>query len=441
MQPGPLSVIPLRADAVILIEHFKYNPLIRSFGALAIAEMVNRGTRILAAIALAHVLGPAGFGAAAIAITTADVLRVLTQTGLGARVVQVAEAELEAVCTSAFRLNWMLSGSIATLQIALAFPVAAAFGEPQISWMLIGLAIPLVTYPIGAVSVWRVHRANRMGLASVMLAVSVAIENLLTIVFALTGFGVWSVVLPRIVTAIVWVVCYCCAEPWRPSEKADSGTMRKTLRFGRIVLGSELTTAFAQHGDKYLIGSLLGLEALGIWYFAINIGLGISKSFAHTLSYALLPFFSSADDGQDRRRRFKKSLMLSYGTLIPVLVAQVGLAPVYVPLLFGEQWVHATELIMILCLSAVTIPLWRATGQYLRAADRPGVELKWTFVQAFAGLAAIGCAAPFGLHVTAFAVLGVNIALIPAALIAVNRLSPDYSPDAAAIPPIPLPTP
>jgi len=202
-----------------------------------------------------------------------------------------------------------------------------------------------------------------------------------------------------------------------------------------------MTTAFAQHTDKYLIGSVVGLEALGIWYFAVNVGLGISKSFAHTLSYALLPFFSAATDEQDRLQRFHKSLLFSYAALLPVLAAQVGLAPFYVPLLFGENWVHATGLIMILCLSAVTIPLWKAAGQFLRAAGRPGVELKWTFVQAAAGLVAIGCAAPFGLHTTAFAVLGVNLALIPAAIVAVTRSSPGVSAGAGALRNIPVPTP
>jgi O-antigen/teichoic acid export membrane protein len=101
--------------------------------------------------------------------------------------------------------------------------------------------------------------------------------------------------------------------------------------------------------------------------------------------------------------------------MAPILIAQVGLAPFYVPIVFGEQWAGQTSLVMLLCLTAVTWPLWRATVQFWRAQGRPGQELRWTILYTVLSLAATALGTIWGLMAIGYLLLAVNLLVVPLA--------------------------
>lgn len=405
--------------------------MLRAFGALGSAEAVNRITRVIATICLARALDPIAFGIAAISLTTAELLRVFTQTGLGAQVVQAKDDELEEVCAAAYRLNWIMHGGIFVIQILLALPLAIFFGSPQIAWLTALLAIPLLIYPMAAVRVFRVQRKNRMGVTGAMTAVQISTDNLLTAVMALTGFGLWSVVIPKLIVAPIWVMCYARLEPWRPVVKAKPEIMRQCLAFGGKVLGSEVTSALSIHADKFIIGALLGLKAVGIYFFAFNAGLGITRAFVAATSLGLLPYLCAASNPREQLARFRSGVGMSYAIMAPILIAQIVLAPLYVPIVFGAQWIGQTSLIMLLCATAVTWPLWRATVQFWRAQGRPGQELRWTILYTVLSLTATALGTIWGLMTIGYLLLAVNLLVVPIAAYAALGGRIDFMPRGA----------
>ncbi len=394
---------------------FGASPLLRAFGALGSAEAVNRLTRIVAAICLARALGPVEFGIAAISLTTAEMLRVFTQTGLGAQIIQAKETELEEVCSAAWRLNWLMHGGMFAIQVALAWPVAAYFGNSAIGWMIVVLAIPLLIYPFAAIRVYRTQRRNRMGVIGATTALQISSDNLLTAIMALSGFGLWSVVVPKLIVAVLWVLAYARIDAWRSTVRARPEVMRSCRAFGSKILGSEVIGALSIHADKFIIGALMGLEAVGIYFFAFNAGLGITRAFVAAASLGLLPHLCAARTADEQRARFKSGVGLSYVMAAPVLIAQIALAPLYVPLVFGAKWADSAPLVMVLCASAVTWPLWRATVQLWRAQGRPGLELRWTALYTALSLIATAAGTAWGLMTIGYMLLAVNLLVVPIA--------------------------
>jgi teichuronic acid exporter len=408
------------------------SPLLRAFGALGSAEAVNRLTRIVAAICLARALGPVEFGIAAIALTTAELLRVFTQTGLGAQVIQAPEAELEEVCAAAHRLNWQMHGTLFAVQMLLAWPVAVWFGNAAIGWLIALLAAPLLIYPFAAVRVYRTQRRNRMALIGGTTVLQVSTDNLLTGVMALAGFGLWSVAVPKLIVAVLWVLAWARIDAWRPAGRARPETMRSCRAFGGKVLGSEVIGALSIHADKFIIGALMGLEAVGLYFFAFNAGLGITRAFVAAASLGLLPHLCAARDEREQRARFLHGIGLSYAMAAPILIAQIALAPIYVPLVFGAKWADSVPLVMVLCASAATWPLWRATVQLWRARGRPGLELRWTAIYTALSLGVTAAGTALGLMAIGFLLLAVNLAVVPlAAWSALPRQAPSPAPKAA----------
>jgi len=107
---------------------------------MAGAESAARVTRILAALALAYALSPAVFGAAALVMTIADLMRTPTRNGVLQAIVRADEGALPGTIAAAVRLNWLVHLALAALQCAIAFPLARFMGAPEIAWPLVALS-------------------------------------------------------------------------------------------------------------------------------------------------------------------------------------------------------------------------------------------------------------------------------------------------------------
>jgi teichuronic acid exporter len=389
------------------------NRLLAALGAMGASEMCNRISRVVTAVSLAHMLSASEFGLAAVALTSWELMRVFTATGLDARILQCPDSELENVCRSSYSLNWALYALVFALQIAAAYPISLFYGDTRIAWLLAGLAVPYLVFPWVAVQVYRLQREQRTGLTATMLALLISGDNLLAAILALCGFGLWSIVVPKIVMSIVWTAIYLRLSSWRPTGKHDATSVRATFRFGAAILVTEIVNVLRLHGDKLIIGQMLGLERLGTYYFAFNAGLGIMTGIVGAFSTALLPHFCrNANEAWSGAQFWKPVVTVSLVT-IPLIAMQAGLAPIYVPIVFGRRWSEAIPLLMVLCLSGVTLGLWRALTQFIRSRGRPGFELAITLVYAGVGIAAVAISAPHGLMAVAVAILLTSLVVVP----------------------------
>lgn len=400
--------------------------LFGALGTLAGAEMVNRLTRILTAVALSRVLEPKEFGIAAIVLTSSEFIRIFTQTGIGARIISASDIDLDKICHAAYRLNYLLYGAILLAQLALAWPIALAYGDQSIAGLIAVLAIPYALFPAASVQVYRVQRNARMSATGLMSIILISGDNTLAALFAVAGVGLWSIVIPKIVFAIIWVIAYRKLDTWRPSSKPDIAALRNTWSFGRTVLFTELVSAMRLQGDKLLLGQLIGLSLLGTYYFAFNAGLGITSALITACSAALLPYFANITKGAAIQTRFIKATGLLYALLLPIFALQIGLAPWYVPIVFGQKWASSVPLMMVLCASGIPFVLWRATSMLLRAVGKPAFEFRFTLALTVVSLSCLCVTAHFGLLAIASTQLVINLIFCPIfTIITLKHLSKD----------------
>ena len=136
-----------------------------------------------------------------------------------------------------------------------------------------------------------------------------------------------------------------------------------------------------------VIGGLLGAEALGIWYFAVNAGFGLATSLSAAFSTVLYPNLCAA---VDRSHAMGKAMKLGVAIMAPVIVLQAAAAPFYVPVVFGAKWTSLTDLVSILCLAVLPGLVWSATTFRRAGGFELGVshseDLAWLIRMAGAGL-------------------------------------------------------
>ena len=398
---------------------------------MAGAEMGNRVTRIITAIVLARTLTTIEFGVIALILTTYELVRMLIHNGLGARIVQAEEAELDEVCAAVNRLNWIVGGAMCVVQAAIAWPMHYFF-DADVAPMLVVLGIVHLIYPAGLVRSCLALRDNRLGFTAAMLFFQISLDNIATAGLAMMGYGVWAAVIPKVVVAVLWVAITLVHIKPRPRAQVAPQKMRDVITYGRRVLAAETLNTFRANADKLIVGKALGMEAFGIYSFATNTGSGIATGLASALGQAALPYLSRGRENSDLRRRFNLSVTAMSLVIMPIVTLQVILAPWYVPLVFGEKWSPAIPALMLMCLGTLSRPIIVATSQLLRAAG--AVDLEWRISKYNAALFVLAIIGGLPGGVIGVAASLAVVSLIPPmifAKIALDHVTHDPATDAA----------
>jgi len=338
------------------------------------AELAARAVRLLTTVVIARRLAPDIVGEAALALTVFELVRVLERIGTGQQIVRARPDELAATCNSVRRFYIGWTSLLMIVQLLVAAVLGLVFGRPVAAEMLAALTL---VYPFMAGGHVQFFLAMRAGgaarLARIGASQSIA-DQILTAALLIAWPSPWSVVLPKLLTAPIWLVLARRAAPWQPDRAAGTIPAATVLRFAGPVMRADGMTALRTQGDNLIIAATLGTSALGTYYFAFNAGVGIISSLVSALGMVAFPMLCSAKAGAARMAVFRRIVIGGGAVFVPVVALQALAAPFYVPLVFGAHWAFASPLIATMCLAGVPLLLSQLTGCWLRAEGRVGTD-------------------------------------------------------------------
>ncbi len=397
--------------------------LTRNVGWYGLAELSNRVTRLVTTIILARWLIPNDFGIAAIAITTYEIMHVFAQNGIGQAVVRATADKLPGLCITAYRAGWIACIFSLVIQCVIGLIAAHVTGRPDVFWMIAALSLVYIVLPFGQIQAHLIVRDNRLHVLAGIAVVQVAVENALTAIFAIYGFGAWSIVLPKLITAPIWVIGMRRAQTWKRDTTATTAPMADLVTFAAPIIGSELLVAARFNADKILVGAILGIDAMGVYFFVFNAGIGFSLSLTSALSASVYPHL--AELSARPREMLARYDQLFWTAVIPcasVIALQAACALIYVPIVFGPKWAYVAPLVAVLCASAIAKPAFDAACQLLRATGQPRRELLGSVGLTALSMSSLAIALPFGLP-TAVTALALSLLMAQLAFaIAVRRM-------------------
>lgn len=356
--------------------------------------MVTRVVRLAATIIIARQLAPEIVGQAALALTLFEIVRVLARNGVGQQIIACDENELAATCNTAHTLFWLWSAFLIVVQLAVSAVLWLGFGQATAGAMLAVLSLVYLWMPGGLV---QCHLAMREGMTGRMAATAASqsiADALLTAALLLLWPSPWSIVLPKLLTAPIWLVMTRRNRPWAPDSTLGRLPYARFAQYSGSILLAEGLFATRTQCDNLIIAAMMGTSALGTYFFAYNAGIGIVSSLVSAFGTVAFPMLCAATAGLQRRQTMKRVAFIGMAIFVPLVAVQTVAAPFYVPLVFGDQWTSATSLVVILCLSGLPLLLsmlttiWqRSEGQAANDATNQAVSC----VAALSGLA-IGAA-------------------------------------------------
>jgi PST family polysaccharide transporter len=305
-------------------------------------------------------------------------VNVFTRNGIFDKLIQAKEEDLEVLSQTAYYINWFICGGLFLIQSLVAFPMAWIYHDSRVILPIGAMGLVYLMLPMGLVQAARSQRENRLHVSALANGLQISIDNILTMVLASMGLGMWALVLPKVLVAPIWVIVHRSNNPWRSTQTFTLDRWQEIVHFGRSVLGVQMLATLRNNLDYLIAGHFLGLKALGLYYFAFNAGLGISLSFINAVDAALYPHLCDAKgESTQFRDRYLKSFMAISKVILPIVLVQVLLAPIYVPLIFGQKWIPAIPLVMLICLSAIPRPYANAASKALWTMDKTSWDLVW----------------------------------------------------------------
>jgi PST family polysaccharide transporter len=378
------------------------------------SEVASKASRLLVVVAVARSLDLGQIGVAAAALAAADILKALTENGVGQRIIAAPEAELPQTCATAHRIFWVWCVGLFLAQSAVGFALYAWGGSFELLMLILLLAGEYLFMPAGLVQTALAMRAGKLRQTAVISGAQMVSANLLSAALALLWPSALALILPRLLTAPFWLIAMRHLHPWTRDLSRGFAPLRPFLTFGWAVLGVELVKAMRLQADKLIVGTLMGTEALGLYFMAFNAGLSLANSFSVAFSTVLFPHLCASTD---KTLALRQSILLAMGLITPAVVTQAILAPYYVPILFGDGWSGLDQIVSILCLVAIPTTLWSATASWLRATGRAQRELWVTAAMTAALMLNTALLAPYGLTIvtTGYAIVA-TIVMVGASL-------------------------
>ena len=126
------------------------------------------------------------------------------------------------------------------------------------------------------------------------------------------------------------------------------------IKFGLSIGGKQLMTQLTHHVDEMIIGYFLSAEVLGLYFFAKNLLNRIRSLISTAFSKVLLPLFSKVKTDVGQLTRVYNKISRYVGVFaFPLFIGIALTADLFIPVLFGEEWLASTDFFIILSIAYI----------------------------------------------------------------------------------------
>lgn len=332
--------------------------------------------QLIATPILARLISPEDFGIIAMAAISTEVVLLLGQFGFQSALVQRKYAyriDLDTV----FWANFLINVTLCILLLVAAPFIATFFKEELLTPVLYVTAFGFVITSLSSVHNTIQFRTMRFRHVAQIEIISTVIRVVSAVLFALNDYGVWALVYSGLIGFTCTTILRFFYVPWMPKFRFSKRRFNVLFRFGRNILGESFVTYFANNLDYIIVGRRLGTESLGFYQMAFTMPEMVRNNVAQVISRVLYSAYSRVQDEKERLHYgFIKTMELISIISFPVLGGLLVIAPEFVPLYFGPQWVVIVLPMQLFCVSGAFRAVSNIFGTVIHAKGKPEVTLK-----------------------------------------------------------------
>lgn len=343
--------------------------------------VAQKGVQFVIGIVLARLLFPEQFGLIGMLTIFMAVAQTFLDSGFGAALIQKREITKTDTC-SIFYFN-ILVGLIAAGLLCLVAPwIAAFYKQPTLTPLMRALSLTIVINSFGMIqNTILIRQINFKTLTKVSL-IAGALSGIIGITLAALGYGVWSLVVQQVSSALFSVICLWSFNPWRPALIFSFKALREMFGFGSRLLFSGLLNQIFNNIYLVVIGKLFSAADLGYFTRASSLNDLPSQTLSGMVGRVTFPVFSTIQDDPARMKRgLEKALTILVLVNFPMMIGLAVTARPLVLVLLTEKWAACVPYLQLLCVAALLFPMHLMNLNILQALGRSDLFLRLEIIK------------------------------------------------------------
>jgi len=252
---------------------------------------------------------------------------------------------------------------------------AGALDSPTLQLYLPGFAIALYIERVSIIPERLLVREMRFRTIGLWKTASEITYSVVSIAFAILGFGGFAIVFGNIARACVYAVGVLRATKlaeWLTPAPFSPKIIRALLAFGVPLSIGTSFGGMARRWDNLLISSMFGTTVVGEYNLAYNLAEVPAIQIGYQIGDVLMPAFARMDPPA-RRDALVRSTGLLALVVFPMALGLGAVAPSVVATLLRPEWAGVAPMLAVLSLLAIGSPIGWTVSAYLQALTRTRV--------------------------------------------------------------------
>ena len=344
------------------------------------AQATSQAITGLCSLVMIRLLLPEDYGLMAGAVLLVGVAQLTSEMGLSSALVQRREIEgpiLRQVLGAILLWNAVL---VAVLYLTAPL-VAAFFGFDGLTTVIRVLSLILVIDLFAAIPTGILSRRIDFRELSLVDMWAAVLSGGAGIAAALAGLGVWALVIVQMTNSAVTTIGVLRAAGATGMPSFDFRGLMPDIRFGAQVTVTAIVNYINRKADLFIVGKLLGQEVLGGFTVAVDLAKFPTRTIMPAITRVMFPVYARMQDHPDKARSaFLQSVAVLSLLMFPTFWGLSAVAEDAVPLLFGDAWGVAADVLRWLCLAMPIRMIDRMLPAVTRGFGREDLTIRNTLV-------------------------------------------------------------
>lgn len=380
----------------------------------ALSSIVGALTQLVQLVVLTHFLAANEFGLMALALVVIGFSQMFIDMGVSNAIIHdqnITKKQLD----SLYWLN-VGAGIIVFFLLFLIAPIISSFyNEAKLTDVVRVVSIGFLIQPFEQQFLVLLKKELQFNQIAKRDVLSKVISFVVSVVLAVAGYGVYSLVIANLVSVIFSAVLIISIglKHHRPSFHFNLLEIRSSMSFGLYQVGENFINYFVTQFDSILIGKILGMDALGIYNVAKNLAMRPSQVINPIVTQIGFPVMAKMQADLNKLKvTYLKIIHYLSSLNFPIYIFIALFAEQIILLLFGTKWTASIPIFRILALYAMVRSTTNPIGGLLLARGRADLGFYWNLSLVFLIPLCVFVGSHYGLVGAASTLLILQIILI-----------------------------
>ena len=342
----------------------------------ATGNFSSLGIEFIVGFVLARLLSPVEFGL----IGTITVVIVLSEVFINSGFIQAIIRKQN--CTqkdysTVFFFNFFIGVLFFLILLLTAGPIGTFFKNPALKPLIQVLGVGLIISSLTLIHQAKLIKQIDFKVQTKISIIASTLSGITAITLAITGFGVWSLVIKTLTSKTLTSIMLGYWNKWKPELVFSISSLKELFGFGSKLLLSGLIGTFLNNINYLIIAKYFTPQDLGYFTRAEMFKNMPSQNVSAVVTAVGYPVLATLQDDPIRMKKVFRNMLLNTFFVIAILMAGLAaIAKALILALIGQQWLPSVELLQLLCFVGIMLPLNSMNINILNVVGRSDLYLK-----------------------------------------------------------------